>query len=93
MSWNVPSGSLGVASYPFGAPIHSWQVAACAGMSIGQKAIDVAAKTLAGTAIDLFKNPALVEASKKDFQERKKGYNYRLLLPPNRKAPVFQEAQ
>ena len=93
VSWNVPSGSLGVVSYPFGVPIHSWQVAACAGMSIGQKAIDVAAKTLAGTAIDLFKNPALVEASKKDFQERKKGYNYRLLLPPNRKAPVFQEAQ
>ncbi len=93
VSWRVPTGSFTVTSYPFGSPGHSWQITACAGMSIGQKAIAVAAKTLAGTAIDLFKDPPLVEAAKKDFQERKKGYNFRLLTPTNRKAPVFQETQ
>lgn len=89
VSWKVPTGSLGVASYAFGAPGHSWQIVACAGMSIGQKSIAVAAKALAATAIDLFRNPALVEAAKKDFEDRKKGYNYRLLLPPKRKPPLF----
>ncbi len=92
VSWKVPTGSLSVASYPIGAPGHSWQIAACAGMSIGQKAIAVAAKTLASTAIDLLKDPRLVEAAKKDFEERKKGYNFRLLLPPDRKPPVFPAA-
>ncbi len=93
VSWKIPAGSLSVASYPVGSPGHSWQIVACAGMSIGQKAIAVAAKTLAATAIDLFKDPRLVDAAKKDFEERKKGYNYRLLLPPNRKPPVVQAAQ
>lgn len=92
VTWKIPTGALSVASYPAGSPGHSWQVAACAGMSIGQKAIAVAAKTLAGTAIDLLKEPQLIEAAKKDFTERKKSYNFRLLIPPNRKPPVVQPA-
>jgi aminobenzoyl-glutamate utilization protein B len=92
VSWNVPTGSLTVASYSFGAPGHSWQIVACAGTSIGQKAIAVAAKTLAGAAIDLLKNPSLVEAAKQDFEARRKGSEYRPLLPPNRTPPLFNES-
>jgi len=93
VSWNVPSQEFEVATYPYGAPIHSWQVTACSGMSIGQKGMMVAAKTLAATAIDLFKNPSLVETAKKDFEERKKGHPFDLLTPPNRRPPVFPESQ
>ncbi len=93
VSWAVPTGALTVTAAPVGAPGHSWQNVACAGMSIGQKTIVVAAKALTATALDLLRNPALVEAAKKDFAERKKGYAYRLLLPPNRKPPVFTESQ
>ena len=93
VSWNVPSQEFEVATYPYGAPIHSWQVTACSGMSIGQKGMMVAAKTLAATAIDLFKNPSLVETAKKDFEERKKGHPFHLLTPPNRRPPDFPESQ
>jgi hypothetical protein len=60
-------------------------------MSIGREAIPVAAKTLAGSAIDLFRNPGLIEEAKKDFAERRKAYNNRLLTPPNQKPPVLPE--
>jgi aminobenzoyl-glutamate utilization protein B len=91
VSWNVPSQIFEVATYPYCAPIHSWQVTACSGMSIGQKGMLVAAKTLAATAIDMFKNPSVVEAAKKDLEERKKGHPFRLLTPPNRKPPIVTE--
>jgi aminobenzoyl-glutamate utilization protein B len=87
VSWNVPSQDFLVATYPYGAPIHSWQVTACSGMSIGQKGMMVAAKTLAATAIDLFKNSSLIQAAKKDLEERRKGHSFHLLTPPNRKPP------
>jgi len=93
VTWNVPSQMFEVATYPYRAPIHSWQVTACSGMSIGQKGMMVAAKTLAATAIDMFKNPSMVEAAKKDLEERKKGHPFRLLTPPNRKPPVYQESR
>jgi len=93
VSWNVPSQGFEVATYPYGAPIHSWQVAACSGMSIGQKGMMVAAKTLAATAIDLFKNPTSVEAAEKDFEERTKGHPFNLLTPANHKPPVAPETQ
>jgi aminobenzoyl-glutamate utilization protein B len=91
VSWTVPVKSFEVASYPYDLPIHSWQVAASSGMSIGREAIPVSAKTLAASAIDLFKNPALVEAARKDFEERRKSYDNRLLTAPNQKPPVFPE--
>jgi aminobenzoyl-glutamate utilization protein B len=59
-------------------------------MSIGQKGMMVAAKTLAATAIDLFKNPSLVDDAKKDLEERKKGHSFHLLTAPNRKPPMLR---
>jgi len=93
VTWNVPSQTFEVATYPYRAPIHSWQVTACSGMSIGQKGMMVAAKTLAASTIDLFKNPSMVEAAKKDLEERKKGLSFGLLTPPNRKPPIVPESQ
>jgi aminobenzoyl-glutamate utilization protein B len=93
VSWNVPHQQIMVATYPYGAPNHSWQVTACSGMSIGQKGMMVAAKALSATAIDLFKNPSSVEAAKRDFEERKRGHSFRLLTPPKRKPPIVAEPQ
>lgn len=93
VSWKVPTQVFEVASYPYGVPIHTWQVTACAALPIGQKAMIVAAKTLAATAIDLFENPALRDAARKELDERisSYGYTYRLLAPSNRKPPIFDE--
>jgi aminobenzoyl-glutamate utilization protein B len=89
----VQSQMFEVATYPYRVPIHTWQVTACSGMSIGQKGMMVAAKTLAATAIDLFKSPSPVQAAKKDLEERKKGLPFHLLTPPDRKPPIVAESQ
>ena len=52
-------------------PWHSWAVVACTGMSIGHKGMLYAAKALSMTMADLYANPKLVEAVKKDFKENK----------------------
>lgn len=91
VSWNVPHQQIMVATYPYGVPNHSWQVTACSGMSIGQRGMLMAAKTLGATTIDLFKTPSIVEAAKKDFEERKRGRSFLLLTPPKRTPPIVAE--
>jgi aminobenzoyl-glutamate utilization protein B len=87
ISWFVPVGGLSVASYSFGAPGHSWQVVACTGSSIGEKAMLVAAKTLAGAAADLYASPELVSKAKADFQKIREPLEYVTLIPEGQKAP------
>jgi aminobenzoyl-glutamate utilization protein B len=87
LSWHVPTGSLVVASYAFGAPGHSWQVAASTGMSIGEKAMTVAAKTLAATGLDLLMTPALLEQARESFREVRDPLTFRSLLPEDARAP------
>ncbi|MCI0585807.1 MAG: amidohydrolase [Planctomycetes bacterium] len=87
VSWRVPVGALQVACYTFGAPGHSWQVVACGGMTIGEKGMLVAAKTLALTAVDLVRDPALREAARQDFVRRRGSSPLRSLVPEGRKAP------
>jgi aminobenzoyl-glutamate utilization protein B len=70
ISWVVPTGGMRVASYTFGAPSHSWQIVACAGTSIGEKGMMVAAKTLASATLELLTSPTVLTEAKKDFQTR-----------------------
>ncbi len=87
ISWFVPVGELSVASYTYGAPGHSWQIVACTGTSIGEKAMLVAAKTLAGTAVDLYASPELVQKAKADFEAIRKPLDFVTLIPEGQKAP------
>jgi aminobenzoyl-glutamate utilization protein B len=87
ISWFVPVGELSVASYSYGAPGHSWQIVACTGTSIGEKAMLVAAKTLAATAVDLYASPARVAEAKADFEAIRKPLEYVTLIPEGQKAP------
>jgi aminobenzoyl-glutamate utilization protein B len=57
VSWTVPMAALVTATFVPGVPAHSWQSAACAGMSIGRKGMVVAAKSLVLTAVDLYTAP------------------------------------
>ena len=59
----VPTAGLRAATWVPGTASHSWQAIAAGGMSIGNKGMLVAAKTLAMTAVDLFTNPDLVAAA------------------------------
>lgn len=81
VSWLVPEIRLGVTTAPVGTPWHSWAVVACGGMSIGHKGMQYAAKALALTAYDLYKDPAKVKEIQAEFKERKGDAVYEAILP------------
>ncbi|MBL8210043.1 MAG: amidohydrolase [Bryobacterales bacterium] len=88
VSWLAPTGGFTAATYVPGTAGHSWQSAACAGMSIGRKGMMVAAKTLTLSAADLFVMPDVLKAAKADFQKRTAGHTYRSRVPANQGAPL-----
>jgi aminobenzoyl-glutamate utilization protein B len=87
LSWHVPTSGLTVASYSYGAPGHTWQVAACTAMSIGEKAMTVASKVLAATGLDLLTEPALLEQARESFHEVRDPLTFTSLLPEDARAP------
>src|SRR5664280_783035 len=88
VSWTVPMAQMVAATFVPGVPAHSWQSAACAGMSIGRKGMVVAAKSLVLTAVDLFTDPKQVAAAKASFQKRRAGFEYRSRIPADQKPPL-----
>lgn len=88
VSWNVPMIGFGTATFVPGVAAHTWQAAACAGMSIGQRGTVVAAKALAITGIDLFTNPQLIADAKADFRKQMQGKTYKSAIPEGRKPPL-----
>lgn len=70
VSWQCPTAQIHVAAWPNGCPGHSWQNVSCGRTDIGRKAAVHAGKVLAATAIDLFTDPALLEAARAEFQKR-----------------------
>ncbi|MCZ6499542.1 MAG: amidohydrolase [Gammaproteobacteria bacterium] len=71
ISWNVPTVGLSAATWVPGTGAHTWQAVAASGTSIGVKGVQVAAKTLALTARDLYADPALLARAKQEFQEKR----------------------
>jgi aminobenzoyl-glutamate utilization protein B len=90
VSWNVPTERLAVALSPFVVPPHTWQWVVESG-TVGLKDLPVAAKALAGSAIDLLKDSALRDRARLDFEQSSKGKHYTLLTPPGRKPPAYSE--
>ena len=88
VSWIVPTAQFTTATYVAGTPGHSWQSTACTGTSIGRKGMVVAAKTLALSAFELFKDLKLIAAAKADFQQRRASFEYRSRIPANQKPPL-----
>lgn len=88
VSWVVPTVGLGTATFVPGAPGHSWQAVATANTDIGMKGMLNAAKALAMTGIDLFRNPQEIEKAKKELKDRTgAGFQYKPLIG-DRKPPV-----
>lgn len=71
VTWTVPTIGLSAATWVPGTPAHSWQAVAAGGMSIGLKGMQVAAKTIALTAVDLFTQPDVIAKAKAEFLERR----------------------
>ena len=70
VSWVVPTAGVRTATWVPGTPAHSWQAIAAGGMSIGNKGMIVAAKTLALTAVDLFTDAELLATATAEYREK-----------------------
>ncbi|HVR42178.1 MAG TPA: amidohydrolase [Thermoanaerobaculia bacterium] len=81
VSWNVPTIHVSVTTAPTGAPWHAWPVVACGGMSIGHKGMIHAAKALAATMIDLYRDPGNVAAIRAEFAQKTSGITYEPYIP------------
>jgi aminobenzoyl-glutamate utilization protein B len=88
VSWNVPTIGFVAATFVPGVVPHTWQAAACAGMSIGREGMVVAAKALALTGADLFANPKLVADARTEFQRQLKGRPYQSMIPEGQPPPL-----
>jgi len=73
VSWVVPTVQMRGATYAIGTPGHSWQLVAQGKLPAAHKGTEHAAKVMASTAIDLIRNPDLIEAAKADLKARLDG--------------------
>ena len=81
VSYAVPTVGLSTATWVPGTSAHSWQAVAASGMSIGFKGAQIASKTLALTAIELYRDEDLRKAARAEFDAaRGPNYKYRSLL-------------
>lgn len=86
VSWNVPTVGLRTATWAPGTPGHSWQAVACGGTSMGLKGMNVAAKVLAGTMIDLLSDGAAINAARAELEKRR-GADFRYEAVIGNRAP------
>ena len=81
VSWLVPTVGFYTATWVPGTPGHSWQAVAAGGMSIGHKGMQLAARLLAKTAVDLMRDPATIAAAQAEFfRARGADFKYKALL-------------
>lgn len=88
VSWVVPTVSFTTASFIPGSAGHSWQNVASTGTTIGTKALLNTARVFALSAIDLYKDPKLVEKVKNEFNERR-GDNFKYEALLGERAPAL----
>lgn len=88
VSWLTPTTALGVAFKPIGTPGHHWSAVACGGMSIGHKAMLVAAKVMAVSGLDLLTHPEIVKKMRQEWKEKTKDKTYQSPLAPDLKPPI-----
>lgn len=88
VSWAVPTAQLDAAAFVPGVVPHTWQSAACAGMSIGRKGMVLAAKVMAQTAMDLYQDPKRLGPVREAFEKRRAGFPYESRIPAGAKPPL-----
>ena len=88
VSWIVPTVQMSAATVPLGCPGHSWQNCASSGSSIGNKAMLVAAKTMALCGWDLVLHPEGIKKAKAEFIELTKDAPYKCPFPKGRDLPL-----
>lgn len=93
VGWQTPVAGFTVATEPAGTPGHHWSAVACGGMSIGKKGMEVAAKALAFSAIDLLENAHVLQTMRDEWKQRMIGRSYNSPIPPEQKPCVVPESE
>jgi len=91
VSWNVPTGSFGVACWAVGTPGHHIDLTEQAGSRLAYKCLNVAVKVFAATAIDILTNPDIIGKAWDEFNQRKQllGWEYKPFLPAKIEYPEY----
>lgn len=88
VSYVVPTSQIFVATGCAGTSLHSWQMTGQVGSSIGDKGASAAARALALAAIQLYRDPSLLEKAKMEF-DAEIGGSYQSPLPDDLIPPRF----
>jgi aminobenzoyl-glutamate utilization protein B len=88
VSWVVPTVQARGATYAIGTPGHSWQLTAQGKMDAAHKGLVHVAKVMAGTAVDVLHDPALLQAAKADHQARVSRQPYVCPIPDDVSPPI-----
>jgi aminobenzoyl-glutamate utilization protein B len=92
VSWVVPTVGLSSATWVPGTAAHSWQAVAAGGTTIGFKGMNVAAKAIATTAIDLFEQPAMITEAWKELRTRRgAAFKYEAVLGDRKPALNYRD--
>lgn len=88
VSYLVPTTQFLAACQSYSCVGHTWQVTAFAGSSVGMKGMIWAAKVLGSMVVHLMQHPELIEAAKKEHEEKIKHHPYTCQLPEGWKPSV-----
>jgi aminobenzoyl-glutamate utilization protein B len=94
VTWNVPYARLSFPSQIDGKlGGHHWSAGIVPATPVAHKGITAGSKVLAGSLVDLFRNPAAVAAIKQDFANDTRGLTWRSLIPAGTEPPNFLNAE
>ena len=82
VSYHVPVGQLMAAVGIPETGLHTWQLTAQVGSSVGNQGALAAAKAMGLACVRVYENPKLVEQAKKELLEETKG-SYLCPIPPH----------
>lgn len=88
VSWVVPTTGFNTACWVPGTPGHSWQAVACGIQPIAEQGMHLAARTLAMSASEMYRNPALLHQARHELNERTGQRSYSTLMQPGQKPPL-----
>ncbi|WP_085043950.1 M20 family metallopeptidase [Ensifer aridi] len=83
VSWVVPTAQCHTACFAIGTAFHTWQMVTQGTLSAAHKGMILAARTLAATAADCLRNPAIIARAKAELKERIGSQTYVCPIPPD----------
>lgn len=82
----LPGAAFAMTTFARDTALHSWSAVAQGKLGYAHKGMHRAARILAGAAAELLRDPALVEAARREFEERTGGRPYESLLQEQKQA-------